>query len=181
GDAANFILPAARLGIRGDFSHAGGPRGLVPHRAGALYFHGGASLQECVVPALSIRLGDKPTDGPRPTVRLSYKTGATRVTTYLPVVDVVLDVAQLGLFSMPDDLELLLEAHDKKGEVVGAAKAGGPVNPASGTVTIAPNKRVQVPIKMRTDFEGQFTIKAMNPANLAVYSKLALETDYLGA
>ncbi len=180
GDAANFILPAARLGIRGDFTHAGGPRGLVPHRAGELYFHGGASLQECVAPALTIRLGEKPAGGPRPTVRLTYKTGAMRVTTYLPVVDVVLDAAQPELFSIPDDLELLLEAHDKKGKVVGVAKAGGSVNPASGTMTLTPNQRVQVPVKMRPDFEGPFTIKAINPVTLAVYCKLSLETDYLG-
>ncbi len=186
GDAANFILPAARLGIRGDFTHAGGPRGLVPLRAGELFFHGGASLQECVAPALIIRLGQKPASGPglesgwRPTVRLTYKTGAARVTTRLPVVDVLLDVEQLGLFSMPDDLELLLEAHDKRGQVVGVARAGGAVNPASGTVTITPNRRVQVPVKMRPDFEGPFTIKAMNPVTLAVYCKLSLETDYMG-
>ena len=38
-DNANFVLTANQLGIRSDFKQAGGPRGLIPYRAGELYFH----------------------------------------------------------------------------------------------------------------------------------------------
>ncbi len=55
-DSANFVHSANHLGIRGDFEKAGGPRSLVAYRAGELYFHGGISLQECIVPVISIRL-----------------------------------------------------------------------------------------------------------------------------
>ena len=46
------------------------------------------------------------------------------------------------------DFEILLEAQDKKGNVVGEAKSGGLVNPATGTVTLKPGERVQVTLKM---------------------------------
>jgi hypothetical protein len=83
------------------------------------------------------------------------------------------------MFPQQVDFELLLEAHDKKGNVVGEAKAGGPVNAATGTITMKPGERIQVTLKMLLEFEGRFTVKAMNPKNFALYCKLDLETDYV--
>ena len=178
-DVANFVLSAEHLGIRGDFGQASGPRGMVPYRAGELYFHGGASLQECVVPVLSIKLGERQTEPKKPKFNLSYKNGAKRITTRLPVIDVELVSKQIEMFPQQVDFELLLEAHDKKGNVVGEAKAGGPVNPATGTITMKPGERIQVTLKMLLEFEGKFTVKAMNPKNFALYCKYDLETDYV--
>ncbi|WP_295880343.1 PglZ domain-containing protein [uncultured Thiohalocapsa sp.] len=75
-------------------------------------------------------------------------------------------------------VEILLEAHDKQGRIVGEAKAGGPVNPATGTVTLQPGQSRQVTIRMQMDFEGKFRLKALNPTTLETYAELALETDY---
>ena len=128
------------------------------------------------MPVLTAKL--EPTGAPtleRATVRLTYKTGATRVTTRLPVVDVLLEG---DMFSQTADFEILLEAQDKKGNVVGEAKAGGLVNPTTGTVMLKPGAQVQVTIKMQMEFEGKFTVKALNPTTLAAYCSLDLETDY---
>jgi len=179
GDDANFVLSAEHLGIRGSFDQAAGPWGLVPYRAGQLYFHGGISLQECIVPVLAIRLGHKPPEQQKVNVVLSYKGGAKRITTRLPVIDMQTEMDQMQLFPQGLDMELLLEAHDRKGNLVGEAKAGGVVNPATGTITIKPGERMQVTLKMLLDFEGKFTVKALNPATLATYCKLELETDYV--
>ena len=40
-------------------------------------------------------------------------------------------------------LRFLLEAQDKKGEVVGEAKHGDAVNPATGTVTLKPGEQIK--------------------------------------
>jgi hypothetical protein len=176
---SNFALSADQLGIRGDFSKACGPRGLVPYKSGELYFHGGVSLQECIVPVLSIRLGEKQQKKEKPKIALSYKNKAKRITTRLPVIDVEFEQKQKPLFSLETDRELLLEAYDKKGNIVGEAKSGGPVNPSTGTITIKPGERIQVTMKMMLEFEGKFIVKAMNPSNLTTFSKLELETDYV--
>ena len=34
-------------------------------------------------------------------------------------------------------------------------------------------------LRMLEDYEGSFTVKAMNPATFTVYSKLELKTDYV--
>lgn len=176
-DAANFVLPAEKAGVRGDFAKLGGPRSLAPYRKGLLYFHGGASLQEAVVPLITIRL--KQVKQPRiaaAKVTLAYKNGAKRVTTRLPVVD--LAVEGENMFSLSETFEILLEAHDKKGEVVGEAKRGGLADVATGIITAKPGVKIQVTVKMAMEFEGKFVLKALNPVTLAQYASLELETDY---
>jgi hypothetical protein len=175
--SANFVIPAERAGIRGEFEQLAGPRGLVPYRAGLLYFHGGASLQEAVLPVITLRFKTSEPDYRKPTVRLFYKKGATHITTRLPVIEVALEY--VDLFAQDPNFEILLEAHDKKGNVIGEAKAGGPVNPATGTITLKPEDRVQVTLKMQPEFEGSFTVKAVNPSTLTTYCKLELKTDYV--
>ena len=73
---------------------------------------------------------------------------------------------------------MLLEAHDKKGEVVGEAKPGGPVNAAAGTVILKPGERLQVTLRMQMEFEGKFTVKALDPNTLTAFATLELETNY---
>lgn len=176
-DSHSFVVSAEKLGIRGDFSQVAGPRSMAPYRAGMLYFHGGASLQEAVVPVLTAKLeaAEQPAMQ-QATVVLSYKNGAKRITTRLPVLDVLLDT--YDMFSQGADFEILLEAHDKKGNVVGEAKPGGPVNAATGTVTLKPGEQLQVTLRMQMEFEGKFTVKALNPTTLTAYDTLDLETDY---
>lgn len=176
-DAANLILPADQLGVRGDFSEAGGPRALIAYQGGLAYFHGGASLQEAVVPVISLRLATVTTNlSQQPPVTLAYKRGAKRITTRLPIIE--LTVGASDLFSQETAVDILLEAHDKQGNVVGEAKPGEHVNPATRLISLYPNTTVPITIKMDLEFEGKFTVKALDPTTLKTYHKLDLETDY---
>jgi hypothetical protein len=176
-DGHSFVMPAERAGIRGEFAQFAGPRTMAPYRAGVLYFHGGASLQEVVVPVLTVRLEPTaPPDVRQATVTLRYKNGATRITTRVPVIEV--SVESGNLFSLGTTFDILLEAHDRRGNVVGEAKAGDRVNPATGIMTLHPGERVQIPLKMQLEFEGKFTVKALNPTTMATYGSLELLTDY---
>jgi PglZ domain len=175
-DANNFAIAAEKVGIRGDFARFAGPRSMAPYRRGLLYFHGGASLQEAVVPVITVRLRAKQPEVAKASVALSYKNGAKRITTRLPVVS--LQVETSDIFSLHSDFEILLEAQDRKGKVVGEAKPGGPVNTATGTVTLKPGQPEQVTVRMDPDYEGKFTLKALNPVTMTAYATLDLETDY---
>lgn len=178
GDSHNLVLPAERVGIRGTVVSYACPRSLAPYRNGLRYFHSGASLQELVVPVLVVRLGS-PTSHfeQKPQVTLSYKQGTTkRITTRLPAIDVEVECADL--FATGGVTEFLLEAQDGKGNVVGEARPGDAVNAATGRITLKHGEQVRVTLKMLRDFEGRFTVKAVNPVTLAVYQSLALETDY---
>jgi len=174
---ANFVLGAEMLGIRSDFGQAAGPRAMVAYQAGAVYCHGGASLQEAVVPVIAVRLkAAEPQAGKQPAITLTYKRGARKITTRVPVFEIA--VGGGDLFSMDAIVDVLLEAHDKASQVVGEAKPGGPVNAATRTLSLKPGDTVQVTLKMDDEYQGKFVVKALDPRTLTTYCKLDLETDY---
>ena len=177
GDGNHFVVSAEKMGIRGDFSNFAAPHTLAAYRSGLLYYHGGISLQECVVPVITMQLkaSNQPTVH-KASVTMSYKNGAKTITTRIPVIDLAVETADM--FSTENNFEILLEAHDSKGEVVGEAKSGGAVNPATGTLSLKPGDKVQISLKMQMEFEGKFKIKALNPTNYTVYCQIDLSTDY---
>jgi hypothetical protein len=153
------------------------PLTLAAYRAGLQYFHGGASLQECVVPVLTVQLKAKgQPEVTKALVKLSYKNGATKVTTRVPVIEVAVDAADM--FSADSAFEILLEAQDAKGNVVGEARAGGAVNAATGTLTLHAGDKVQVALKMQLEFEGKFKVKALDPKTNQIHCQLDLATNY---
>jgi hypothetical protein len=179
-DGHSLVVSAEKIGIQGDFSQAALPRSMAPYRSGHLYFHGGVSLAEAIVPVLVARLDTAVQPGlGKVVVELTYKNGAKRITTRLPVVEVMLVVDDM--FSQEMSVEILLEAQDSKGNVVGEPRPGGDVNPATRTVTLMPGQRKQIALRMDDEFRGKFSVKALNPTTLALASKgsaLSLETDY---
>ena len=177
GDTQTFVMPTEKVAIRGDFEFFGAPRSMAPYRRGLRFFHGGPSLQEAIVPAITVALQDQAErEAVVANVSLSYKNGAKKITTRLPVVD--LAVESSDMFSQGADLEILLEAHDRKGKVVGEARKGDPVDPATGTLTLKPGQNKQVTIRMDVEFEGKFALKAFNPVTMTAYASIDLETDY---
>jgi hypothetical protein len=179
GDVANLVMPAEALGMRSDFHQVALPRAMVAYRAGLVYFHGGVSLQEALVPVITVRLRQaKKTTGSLLSVNLSYKRSAQKITTRVPVIDVSV-AGQSVMFAGEETLDILLEAQDAKGRVVGEAKPGGPVNSATRLISLKPGETAQVTLKMEDDFEGKFFVKALAPSTLAALGKaLELETDY---
>jgi hypothetical protein len=176
-DGHSLVLAADKVGIAGDFAQAAIPKSMAPYRNGHLYFHGGASLQEAVVPLLVVKLDSEELHAQKKVVvELNYKNGAKHITTRMPVIEIALTADDL--FSQETDVEILLEAQDSKGNVVGEPRPGGEVNPATRTVTLVHGQRKQIALRMDEEFRGKFTVKALNPTTLACYASLAIETNY---
>lgn len=176
-DTHSAVVSAEKLGIQGDFAQVAMPRSMAPYRAGHLYFHGGASLAEAVVPVLVARLDTEENAATgRVEVEIYYKNGAKRITTRMPVIDI--KVQSDDMFSQDVIVEVMIEAQDARGNVVGEPRPGGDVNPATRTLALTPGQSKQIALRMDPDFEGKFSVKALNPTTLASYSTLALETDY---
>jgi len=179
GDAASLVQPAEHLGLRGDFAQVAVPRAMVGYSSGMSYFHGGLSLQEALTPVIALRLKaqEKKSESQLKLV-LNYKQGAKKITTRLPVIDV--SVAGQGSFLGDEGVEFFLEAHDARGKVVGEAKLGGPVNPATRIIRLKAGESAQITLKMDADYEGKFSVKALSPSTGATLGEaMALETDYM--
>lgn len=178
-DGSNFVLAAATLGIRGDFHQAAGPRRMVTYQGGMTYFHGGLSLQEAIVPVVVVRLRAAESAAvTSPTIKLRYKRGNKRITTPRPVFEIAVDLG--GLFLGEASVEILIEAQDKTGRIVGEAIHSAPVNPATGTLTLRPGETADVTLKLDEEYEGKLVVKALNPNTLTEYPncRIELETDY---
>ncbi len=173
-DQHHFVMPANQAGIKGDYSQLAGPSTMAAYSRGKLYFHGGASLQECVVPVMEVKLKGKAKATQQTVVTLSYKKDAKAITSRRPIVE--LSVASDDLFAQT---EILLEAHNEAGNVIGEAKIGGVVNAATRTVSLQSGDSQKVTIIMNDDFEGAFIVKALNPNTLAEFTQLKLKTKYL--
>ncbi|GAB1471748.1 PglZ domain-containing protein [Chloroflexota bacterium] len=180
GDAANKVMNKEALGIRADFNQIAIPRALVAYQSGMTYFHGGISLQEALVPVISVRIhAQEKKVSSQFTVTLNYKRDRKKITTRLPVVEVAVS-GQGNLFGATEQaVDVLLEAHDAKGNIVGEVKLGGIVNASTGVVSLLAGQSAPVTIKMNLEFEGKFSIKALDPVTARELGKsLDLETDY---
>lgn len=180
-DSSNVVMEAKELGIPGAAKHYASPRTLVPYSRGQLYYHEGLSLQECVVPCLTVALQSGNAAKRRPqTVRLtlSYRQGkADRITSRRPVID--LSWPETDLFSEENEREVVVEAVDSSGSIVGLAGTGQSVNPATGCVRIKPGAALSVGLKMEDDFSGSFIVRVLDPATNALLADLPLKTAYL--
>jgi hypothetical protein len=180
-DSANLVMKAAELGIPGDVEDFAAPKTLVPYSRGEMYYHEGLSLQECVLPCLSVQLeavDTKTKKSSPPRLTLTYRQGKTdRITSRRPVVDVAWP-HQGDLFIEDGEMEVVVEVIDAKDNLVGAVSAGQSVNPATGGVRIKPGTALAIGLKMEDEFSGNFTVRVLNQANILL-AELKLKTGYL--
>ncbi len=181
GDKANVVLDTGDLGIPGELKKYASPRRLVPYARGNVYCHEGLSLQECVLPCISVEL--EGTAGARKAgksvrIMLSYRQGKTdKITSRRPVID--LAWPETDLFADEIEREVAIEAVDAKERIVGLAGSGQSVNPATGCVVIRPGMATSVGLRMEDDFSGSFTVRVLEPSTNVQLAELKLKTAYL--
>ncbi len=172
------VFECADVSIAGNCSHYAVPQTFGTFAKTKPYFHQGLSLQECVLPVISVELAAARKSTAVVEIKLSYKGGATaKITTRRPMIEISA-FAQADLFGGTEEIEFQLEAYSKK-EVVGEAASCAHVNPANNLVRIKPGGAIKVPLKMMEDFSGSFEVRAVNPETMVNYSTLKLKTDYL--
>ena len=177
-DGSNLVFPLEHVGIPGDFHHYAAPKHLVPYSRGQLYCHEGLSLQECVLPCLSVDLKLPSQKKSLPALILSYRQGKTdKITSRRPVLD--LAWSQVDAFADEQEIEVAIEAVDSKGNIVGLVGSGQTVNPATQGVRIRPGLIVNVGLRMEDNFSGTFTVRALDPATQAIITDITLKTAYL--
>ncbi|MDB4662916.1 hypothetical protein OAE61_04720, partial [Verrucomicrobiales bacterium] len=179
-DSANFVMPAEQLGIPGDMKHYAVPKNLIPYSGKHLYYHEGLSLQECVLPCLTVELA-APEKGKKArgiSLMLSYRQGKSdRIPMRRPVID--LAWPEPDLFAEESEREVVVEAIDAKDNVVGVASSGQTLNPATGGVRIQPGAAISVGLAMTDDFSGKFTVRVLDANTNITLAELPLKTAYL--
>ena len=139
--------------------------------------HSGMSLQECIVPVVTVELGlPEKAAKAAAQLQLQYRGGKTdHITTRRPMIEIVL--FQQDMFG-PEVLQFSLEAKAGK-KVVGRVAPNPSVDPATGLVTMEAGAATKLPLRMDDDFEGEFTVSATDPVTQVTYASLKLRTDYV--
>lgn len=179
-ESHNLVLKASEFGIPGNIRNYAVPKTLAPYSRGQIYYHEGLSLQECVLPCLTIKLESESAGQAAGQARLtlSYRQGKIdKITSRRPVVD--LAWPERELFVEEWEREVAIEAVDGKGNVVGEVASSQLINPATGFVRIKPGSAVSVAIRMDDNFSGSFKVRVLDPTTNATLTDLALKTAYL--
>lgn len=141
-------LSAASLGIQGPVEQVCVPRGVKVFRAGSRYFHEGLSLHESVVPLVVLDAAPaKPHGEEAVLVKIHYRSD--RFTTRIFSVQVSYSSV------LSPELEVRVQAFaPATARVVGESADCEARDPHTGLVTLKFTERVQVPIALEPDFDG---------------------------
>lgn len=168
-NAGTIAFDTADVGIKADFPNYVVPKSLGTFQKGVLYFHQGLSLQECVLPLISIEIKDEKAEyAAQFTVTLDYKQGKTNtITSRRPMIAVSVIVDGLDFF--PGLIQIQLEAYDlESGKTIGEPAACPELDSATKLLRLELGKAVKIPLKMKENF---------NSRRIAVDQKFYREND----
>jgi hypothetical protein len=169
---------AQELGVSGEIDHLVFPKTLATFTDGVLYYHGGLSIQECVIPSLHIRSepADQPT-GPSWELRLGYRGKSSGIiTTRRPMIE----VAAFSGDIFQQDISFNLIAISPSGEIVGAAASSDFTDKNTGYVSLRTGQTAKIPLRLAEEFNGSFEVRAQDTeTNKYLGNAVKLETKIL--
>jgi hypothetical protein len=169
------IFNAAHVGIQGDATELVVPNGFGLYSAGSGYFHEGLSLQECVLPLVTLRAKGHPVEQVSDELEIRYRsdTFTSRV--------IGLKVWFNSL--VEKSIRAKIEAFDGSGpsaRTVGDAADCDARDEVTHEVTLIAGQETPVPVLLDPDFDGdQVEIRATNPEAPVVWARLTLKSGML--
>ena len=168
-----IVLRAADVGIQGKPEEICVPAGFKVFRAGEGYFHEGLSLQECVLPAVVVRVTTTGTGQGKQDVSIRYRS--EKFTSR--VIGLKLRYSSVGLFDEP--VRVKVQAHGgaaANANVVGDAADCDARDETTHDVTLKPGVETPVPVLIEPEFSGSFVdIRVTDPVTGQIWARLKLK------
>jgi len=177
GAAGTVILHAENVGIQGNVQEICLPIGFSVFSNHEGYFHGGLSLQEAVIPVITLRAHKvKPVAAGKPNIAVRYRSDG--FTSRVIGLTLSYEVGQLRIGGIPP-IRVRVEAYDgtgaKAGRVGGAADCDAR-DEKTREVTLKENKQTPVPVLIEPDFGGsEIEIRVSDPQTGVVWVKHKLK------
>jgi hypothetical protein len=159
------------------------PMGFSTFTSGVQYFHGGLSLQECVVPV--VKVGTKAVPArKKPKLGVDIRYRRINVTSRSVMIEIACHGESLPLGTTTDWGEEMLEIQLvilKAGteDVVGRISPNDRMDSTTGWIRIGAGEVLKVPLLLNEDFNGTFVVKAMDPNTMAQLAQLSLTATLL--
>jgi len=173
--AGTCIFNAAHVGIRGDTNDLVVPTGFGVYSAGSGYFHGGLSLQECVLPVVTLRSKGQPVEQVSDELKIRYRSD--RFTSRVIGLKVWFNSL------VETSIRARIEAFDGSGasaNTVGEAADCEARDEVTHEVTLIAGQETPVPVLLDPDFDGdQVEIRATNPEAPVIWARLTLKNGMM--
>ena len=167
------VLRAADVSILGAPDELCVPIGFKMFSVGKGYFHEGISLQECVLPAVVVRVRTTSMGQGKQEVSIRYRSG--KFTSR--VIGLKLQYASGGLFEEP--VRVKVQAHGgtaANAKVVGDAADCDARDESTHEVTLEPGEETPVPVLIEPDFSGEFVeIRVADPVTGQIWTRKKLK------
>ena len=157
------IIPASQLGIVGPVRDVAVASGLRVFSAGATYFHEGVSLQECLVPVVTLSPAGGVAQSERVgEVEVLYKSD--KVTTRTPLIRL-----RLGGLLQAEALVRVVAVAPGTARPVGRATDATDFDPGTGILRLRVNEETSVTVRIEDEFTGSdFEIQVLDAADTGV-------------
>lgn len=168
--AGVMVLPAAQVGIEGPVEELAVTTGVRTFQAGSGYFHEGLSLQECLVPMVTLRATPTAAIGKGDQVSLTYRSD--RFTSSVIGLKLRLDSM------LSSTISVKLEGYPAGGKGQAVAEAGecDALDHATKEVVLKNGVDTPVPLLVSPDFHGdELEIRAWDPRTGATLAGLTLK------
>lgn len=169
------VFSAVQVGIQGDATEFVVPSGFGVYSAGSGYLHGGLSLQECVLPLITLRARRRPAEQVSDQLEIRYR--ADRFTSRVIGLRVWFNSL------VESSIRAKIEAFDGPGasaRKVGDAADCEARDEITREVTLHAGQETQVPLLLDPDFRGdEVEIRATNPEAPVVWARLTLKNEML--
>lgn len=169
--AGTRVLNARRLGISGDISELVVPNGFGVYSDGSGYFHGGVSLQECVLPLIIVHANPPAGISVPEELRLSYRS--EQFTSH------VLGIKGWFNSLLTPNILVRVEVYDGSGanaRKVGEAAECDARDDTTHEITLMAGQEIQIPVLIEADFNGeQIEIRAIQAETSIIVSRLTLK------
>lgn len=169
--AGSIVFRARDVGIEGAVEELVTPVGFKTFENGAGYFHGGLSLQECIIPAVAVRARKPAASTGVERVVISYKSD--RFTSRI----VGLKLSLISMFT--PSLAVRLEAFDGTGaraKRVGVAGDCDARDSATHEILLQAGVDTPVPLVIDPDFSGpSVDVRAIDPRTGTILDHLELK------
>jgi len=147
------------------------------------YVHGGLSLQEALIPVLSVEPAARKNE-PKAFVALAYRDKKkARATSLTPSLSVSVTASEPGLGFKEDwaDIRVDIEVRvlGAGGTIVGAIGPNEFLDVDTGFLRIRPGTTTTIPLRLADDFRGTCTVAAMDPATGKQYDGIEMDVDIL--
>lgn len=169
--AGTRVFNARKLGIIGDISELVVPNGFGVYSDGSGYFHGGVSLQECVLPLIVLRANPPAGAAAPEEVHLSYRTNQ--------FTSRVLGLKAWFNSLLTPNIRVRIEVYDGPGanaRKVGEAAECDARDDTTHEITLTAGQEIQIPILIDADFSGEsIEVRAIQADTSVILHRLTLK------